>query len=413
MGKKAKVEEKPAGAAIFGRVKDNLKQGLVGLPNVGKSSIFNILTQQQVAAENFPFCTIDPSNARCAVPDDRYDHLCKIWEPSSKIPAFLWVTDIAGLVKGAAQGEGLGNAFLSHIQAVDGIYHVVRAFDADDVVHVENEVDPIRDMEIITSELCIKDLEYVEKQHEAALLQIRKDGEKTKMKGEKRVVFDAAFAKVKENLKNNIPIRTCVWSNQEIDCIRDFMDRLITTKAITYLVNLSKRDYCRQKNKWLPKIFKWIQEHGGGSIIPFSVEFEQEFFDLAEDPAAQEDFLKECAAKAEKEKVESAIPKIIKTGFRELNLAYFFTAGEQEVRAWPVYDGWLAPQAAGVIHTDFERGFIKAEVVGWEDYFSLQTTKGMDKVKSAGKYRQEGKTYRMQDGDIVHFMFNVTAAKKK
>merc|ERR1711871_675093 len=220
-------------------------------------------------------------------------------------------------------------------------------------------------MEIITGELCVKDLEYTEKQHEATLLQIRKDGDKTKLKGEKRVVFDTTFERVKEYLGKNIPIRTQVWSNGEIDVIRDFLPRLITTKAITYLVNLSKKDFIRKKNKWLPKIFTWIQEHGGGGILPFSVEFEQELWDLHEDPEAQKKFIEDH------EGTTSVLPKIIKHGFKELNLIYFFTAGEPEVRAWPVYNGKTAPQAAGVIHTDFERGFIKAEVVGWDDYISL------------------------------------------
>eukprot|EP01098_Paradermamoeba_levis_P005253 TRINITY_DN2225_c0_g1_i1.p1 TRINITY_DN2225_c0_g1~~TRINITY_DN2225_c0_g1_i1.p1 ORF type:complete len:402 (+),score=136.08 TRINITY_DN2225_c0_g1_i1:81-1286(+) len=398
--KKGKEEPKEHKAARFGRVKNNLRMGIVGLPNVGKSSLFNLLTEQAVAAENYPFCTIDPNESRCAVPDERFDWLCNLWQPVSRYPAYLHITDIAGLVKGASEGQGLGNAFLSHIQAVDGIFHVVRAFENHEVLHVEDSIDPVRDLETIQRELCLKDLAILDQ----AVSQEQKDVRKTqgmKISG----LFTSTVAKIRENLEANKPVRDVEWSTAEVELINNKF-RLITTKPVIYLVNLTQADFLRKKNKFLPAIHKWIQEHGGGAMIPFSVEFETGIWNLRQDKEGLEKFLKEHNSK-------SALPKMITTGYHELDLIHFFTVGEPEVRCWTVIGGTLAPQAAGVIHTDFEHGFIKAEVTAYEDFKSLTTTASMAEVKSAGKCRQEGKQYVMHDGDIVHFHFNVTTKSKK
>lgn len=390
------------GAARFGRVKNTLKMGLVGLPNVGKSSTFNLLTEQAVAAENFPFCTIDPSMARCQLPDERWDHLCELWKPPSKIPAWLNVTDIAGLVEGASEGAGLGNAFLSNIQAVDGMFHVVRAFDNDEVVHVNDSIDPIRDLSIIQSELCKKDLIWLQQSLDAEDQAIKKN---PKMK--KSPTYITTMEKVEAGLKESIGIFGQAWTPGEIEMINDKLGQLITTKPLVYLVNLTKKDFVRKKNKWLMKIKTWIDEHAGGMMIPFSVEFEEEYAAVKGDPEQLKTLMDET------KNCKSALPKIIRAGYTELSLQSYFTAGDPEVRAWTIQKGCKAPQAAGVIHKDFERGFIKAEVVSFEDYKAIQTTPDTAKVKAAGKYRQEGKNYVMQDGDVVHFQFNVTASKKK
>lgn len=381
-------------------MRTNLKMGVVGLPNVGKSSLFNLLTAQAIAAENYPFCTIEPNEARCAVPDERYEYLCSLWNPPSEVPSYLNVTDIAGLIKGASDGAGLGNNFLSHIQATDGIFHVVRVFDDDDVVHVEDSVDPVRDLDTIQGELCKKDLEFLKPAIAAEATRVKKSTSK-----KPNPLFAPTVAKITEMLENNKPLSQGTWSNSEVELIKENMP-FITTKPVIYLLNMSKRDYIRKKNKWLPKIAAWVKESGGGSCIPFSVEFEQELWSLRDDAAARDAFLAESG-------VQSVLPKIIKTGYKELNLQYFFTAGETEVRCWTMNKGCLAPQAAGVIHTDFETGFIKAEVVAYDDFKSLcGGGKSMAPIKAAGKYRQEGKAYVVQDGDIIHFQFNVTTKKK-
>jgi len=400
--KKEELSNSASNVVKFGRVKNSLRMGVVGLPNVGKSSLYNLLTEQAVAAENYPFCTIEPNEARCAVPDERYEYLCKLWNPPSMYPAYLQVTDIAGLIKGASEGAGLGNAFLSHIQAVDGIYHVVRAFESDDVVHVDDCVDPVRDLETIQSELCKKDLEILQRAFVMEEQSVKKSGGQYKLSP----LFLSTMEKMKEMLNKNVPVRDGTWSTNEIELIND-KTQLITTKPVIYLINLSQTDFIRKKNKWLAKIHQWVTSHGGGVMIPFSVEFETNLWKL-------KDNLTEREALLEQTKATTSLPKIITNGYSTLGLIYYFTAGEKEVRAWTIREGCLAPQAAGVIHSDFERGFIKAEVVSYSDYKSLcGDKKGMAAVKEAGRYRQEGKTYVVQDGDIIHFQFNVTAPKKK
>lgn len=378
--------------------------GILGLPNVGKSSLFNLLTEQSAQAENYPFCTIDPNESRCPVPDQRFEWLCSVWEPPSKIPAYLHVTDIAGLIRGASEGAGLGNAFLSHIQAVDGLYHVVRAFEDPEVVHVDDDVNPIRDLDTIMFELCRKDASYIQSVRGRVESEIKKN---PKIKPQMEKVY-SVLDKVDEMLENNVPLRTGDWSIEEVAKINEMIPQAITLKPIVYLVNLDDASFKRKGNKWLPKINEWVNSHGGGLIIPICVSWEEQLWRLKDDPEAKEKFLSESNGQ------KSVLPRIVKVGYKVLELQYFFTAGDTEVRCWTIPAGATAPEAAGAIHSDFERGFIKAEVCSYDDFKELSGgAKSMAPIKAAGKYRQEGRNYVMQDGDIVHFMFNVTGAKKK
>jgi len=408
-------------AARFGRVKNDLAMGFVGLPNVGKSSLTNLLCGEAHAeAANYPFCTIDPNHVRVIVPDKNFKYLAKTYSPPSIVPAVLKVTDIAGLIKGASEGAGLGNAFLSHIAAVDGIFHLVRAFDNDEVIHVDDSVDPIRDLETIQGELCLKDLETMKKVFDNEKEFVRKE-KKLARSAEPQLSdnFVSAYDKVMKLLEANIAVQTGEFSMGEVEKIRDF--NLITTKPMIYIINMNQKSFIRKGNKWLPKINAWVKEHGGGQIIPMSCDFEQNLYDLRENEDAKKAFLDQCTEEAKALGItnpnllpKSVIPKIIRTGRNALCLQSFYTAGPKEVRAWTIMKGTLAPQAAGVIHSDFERGFIKAEVANFEDFKALHNGKAsMAKVKEAGKYRQEGKLYAFQEGDIVVFMHNVTTAKKK
>ncbi|EFA85891.1 GTP-binding protein [Heterostelium album PN500] len=390
--KAATTEEAPI---LLGKIGNNLQMGVVGMPNVGKSSLFNILTNMSIPAENFPFCTIDPNVSRCAVPDERYDWLCSVHKPASMKPAYLSITDIAGLVKGASTGAGLGNAFLSHIQAVDGIFHMIRAFENDEITHVEDTVDPVRDLEIIAGELIAKDKEFVAKTLDTLQRQLKN---KTVDKA-KQVELDT-YNKLIALLDAGKQVRFGQYSNAEIEHIREL--RLLTAKPALYLVNLSEEDFIRKKNKWLAKIKTWVDANGGGPLIPISVAFEKSLADLA---TAEEKKNFETTKGA-----VSALPKIIKTGYHHLQLTHFFTCGSDEVRCWTIQKGTKAPQAAGVIHNDFEKGFIMAEVMGYADFAELKSEAA---CKAAGKYRMEGKNYTVQDGDICFFKFNKPNAPKK
>lgn len=350
--------------------------------------------------------------------------MSECWKPPSVVPAALKVTDIAGLIKGASEGAGLGNSFLSHIAAVDGIFHLVRAFDSDEVVHVDDSVDPIRDLETIQGELCKKDLDSLLKVLTTEKELVRK------AKGLSRTaepplteIFQSAYKKCLDLLESNTPIQTCEnFTDGEVGIIRDW-GCMITTKPQLYIVNLSKKNFIRKGSKWLPKIAQWVKSHGGGQILPVSCEFEEELFNLkkTEDAELPKAFLKQCkeealaaGLKGPQAEVKTMVPRIIRSGRAALCLQSFYTAGPKETRSWTIMKGTAAPQAAGTIHTDFERGFIKAEICNFDDFKALHAGQAsMAKVKEAGKYRQEGKNYVMQEGDICVFMHNVTASKKK
>jgi len=390
--KKGKGKGEEEVKAVLGRFSSHLKIGIVGLPNVGKSTLFNTMTKCAVPAENFPFCTIEPNSARVNVPDDRYNWLIDLYKPKSKVSAFLEVVDIAGLVKGAAEGAGLGNAFLSNISAVDGIFHVLRAFDDTEVVHVEDRIDPVEDIEIIAGELLAKDLARIGDKLEDISKKTR-GGISKEQKEEIAIV-----KKIKETLEAGTEIRKATWTTKEIDFLNTM--GFLTAKPVVFLVNLSEKDYKRKKNKWLLKIHEWIQKNSPGDVmIPYSGALESMLVEMPED---------EGKAYLDEIKTTSALPKIVKTGFASINLIYFFTAGPDEVKCWQIRQGYKAPQAAGTIHTDFEKGFICAEVMRFDELKELGSENA---VKAAGKYKQEGKNYVVGDGDVIYFKFNVGRGK--
>lgn len=391
-----KKEQKAANAIrkpIVGRLGTNLKMGIVGLPNVGKSTFFNVVTKLTAAAENFPFCTIDPNEGRVPVPDARFDHLCEVYKPHSKVPAYLNITDIAGLVAGAAEGKGLGNAFLSNIKACDSIFHMLRIFDDEEIVHVDGDVDPIRDIETINEELRLKDLEYCEKAYAEVEKRYKRANDKT-LKGEYETL-----TKCMELLKTDKRwIRHFDWAEKDFEHLNKHL--FITSKPVVYLCNMSERDFERKKSKYLPKVKKWIDENDvGATLIPFSAPYEQKLQDMASD--------EERAAYVKETGAPSSMEKIIVTGYKALQLAYFFTAGADECKCWTIQVGTKAPQAAGRIHGDFEKGFIMAEVMKFADFKEHGSNEA--DVKAAGKYRQQGKTYTVEDGDIIFFKFNAGA----
>eukprot|EP00735_Rhodelphis_limneticus_P012493 TRINITY_DN576_c0_g1::TRINITY_DN576_c0_g1_i1::g.10514::m.10514 TRINITY_DN576_c0_g1::TRINITY_DN576_c0_g1_i1::g.10514 ORF type:complete len:425 (+),score=195.64,sp/Q9SA73/OLA1_ARATH/60.05/8e-167,YchF-GTPase_C/PF06071.8/1e-35,MMR_HSR1/PF01926.18/4.5e-17,FeoB_N/PF02421.13/2.8e-06,AAA_18/PF13238.1/9.6,AAA_18/PF13238.1/3.5,TGS/PF02824.16/2.7e+03,TGS/PF02824.16/0.055,AAA_17/PF13207.1/0.84,AAA_17/PF13207.1/2.4e+02,AAA_14/PF13173.1/0.38,AAA_14/PF13173.1/5.5e+03 TRINITY_DN576_c0_g1_i1:61-1275(+) len=389
-------KEEPKKRVILGRFKHNLKMGIVGLPNVGKSTFFNTLTKLNVPAENYPFCTINPNDACINIPDERFTWLCEKYQPKSEIPASLTVTDIAGLVRGAHEGQGLGNQFLSNIQAVDGIFHVVRVFEDEDVIHVEGAVEPVRDLQIIAEELLLKDIDTITK-HVDGLEKLVKRGLDKQAKKE----YDFMIKLQKHMKDDRKPVHAGDWSTEEIVLINTCPVQFLTAKPVVYLVNMSKDDYKRRKNRHLTAIAKWVSEYDGGQIIPFSAELERQVVEYGGwDTPEGAEFLK-------KEDMQSALPKIIKTGFQTLNLLYYFTCGEDEVKCWVIKRGYTAPQAAGVIHTDFEQYFICAEVM---KYDSLKEHGTENAVKAAGLYKQQGKTYEVEDGDIIYFKINEGAA---
>ncbi|KAJ3318763.1 hypothetical protein HDU76_000733 [Blyttiomyces sp. JEL0837] len=386
----------------LGFLSNNLKMGIVGLPNVGK------LTNSSAPSENFPFCTIDPEEARVAVPDARIDVLYNMYKSSTKIPAYLTVIDIAGLVKGAHEGQGLGNAFLSHIRAVDGIFHLCRAFDDSDVIHVENSIDPVRDLQIIHEELRLKDEDQLQKLYDNKSKEVARlgiNGDKAK-----KEEFEALKKVYNWVVTDKKDAREGDWTSKEVEFINTL--QLLTAKPVVYLCNLSEKDFVRKKNKWLPKIKAWIDEnHPGDVLIPYSGTLENKLssIEVEEEKVA---YLKELSEKYEAPApATSMLSKIILTGYAALKLCYYFTCGPMEVRCWTIRQNTKAPQAAGVIHTDFEKGFIMAEVMRYEDLIEYGSENG---VKAAGKYMQKGREYIVQDGDIVHFKSGqLTATKKK
>lgn len=364
----------------------SLKAGIVGLPNVGKSTLFNAITKQNILAANYPFATIDPNVGVVVVPDKRLDFLNNLYEPNSLVPTTFEFTDIAGLVKGASNGEGLGNKFLSHIREVDAICEVVRCFEDKNIIHVENNVDPIRDVEIIDVELILSDLEVIENR-------INKIGKKASMSKDKEIKKEAELLyKIKESLETNIPVRRIELTDEEKLMIKAF--NLLTNKPIIYMANVSEDDL-NTENEYVQKLREYTKKEQA-EVITVCAKIESELTDLNEEE--KEMLLAELGVK------ESGLNKLINATYSLLGLSTFFTAGKDEVRAWTFKNGMKAPECAGIIHTDFQKGFIKAEVMSFEDLEELGNEKT---VKENGKLRLEGKEYIMQDGDICYFRFNV------
>ncbi|CBQ71413.1 related to YLF2-putative glycogen phosphorylase, GTP-binding protein [Sporisorium reilianum SRZ2] len=378
----------------LGRPSNNLKMGIVGLPNVGKSSLFNVIAKCDLGkAANFPYATIEPEEARVPVPDDRFTWLAQQYAPKSEVPAFLTCIDIAGLTAGASTGAGLGNAFLSNVRSVDGIFQVVRAFDDAEVIHVEGDVNPIRDMEIISTELRLKDIDWIEKALDNSKKNARSAGNvslEDKKRKEEVGIIEKLLKHVQEDNKD---IRKGDWNNNEVEVINNL--QLLTAKPVIYLVNLSERDYVRKKNKWLPKIKAWIDENNPGDLlIPFSVALEERLLQLGS-PEAEAAELATLG-----DNITGALGKITKAGYDGLDLVRYFTAGPDEVRAWTFRKGLKAPEAAGIIHTDFQKKFVCGEVFGIDDIKEHGNEAG---VKAAGKYKQIGREYKVQDGDICYW----------
>jgi GTP-binding protein YchF len=362
--------------------------GIVGLPNVGKSTLFNALTATAAAqAANFPFCTIEPNVGKVGVPDPRLDQIAKIADSAKIVPAQLEFVDIAGLVKGASQGEGLGNQFLTNIRETDAIIHVLRCFEDDDITHVDGSVDPIRDAETIETELLLADLESLEKQ----ITNI----ERKAKGGDKELVAQVDLMKrVKSSLDQGLPARSVKADNPDEERWVKTMG-MLTAKSILYVCNVSEDD-AQNGNEWSDKVAAMAAEKGASSVV-ICASIESEIAQL-ESVEERNEFLETIGLE------EAGLDRIIKAGYKLLGLQNYFTAGPQEARAWTIKKDSKAPQAAGVIHGDFEKGFIKAEVIAFEDYVGNNGEQG---AKDAGKMRQEGKEYIVADGDVILFRFNV------
>ena len=359
--------------------------GIVGLPNVGKSTIFNALSKAKAPASNYPFCTIDPNTGIVSVPDLRLDKLTEMYKPKKTTPTTIEFYDIAGLVKGASQGEGLGNQFLGHIKQVEAVLHVVRCFDDPNIVHVSGSVDPIRDIEVIDTELCLKDLETMSSRFDK--------NEKLARSGDKAArELTPLYEKIKKALEEGCALRKLNLSEDEKKAIKDLA--FLTLKPVLYCCNVAEDDLPKG-NAWVEAVKKHAVAEGA-EVVMISGKVESELVELPE--SEQPEFLKAIGLE------ESGLNLMIRAGYKLLDLITYLTAGEQEVRAWTIRKGTKAPQAAGVIHSDFERGFIRAEVMGYDDLIRLGSAAV---VKEKGLLRVEGKEYVVKDGDIMLFRFNV------
>lgn len=362
----------------------SLKCGIVGLPNVGKSTLFNALTKAGIQAENYPFCTIDPNVGMVLVPDPRLEALAAIVKPQKIVPATVEFVDIAGLVAGASKGEGLGNQFLAHIRETDAIAQVVRCFANDDVIHVSGRVDPREDIETINTELALADLAAVEK----ALLRAEKAA---KAGGREALERKALLERVQAHLDTGAPVRTLALAATEREQLRELF--LLTAKPVLYIANIAEDGFV--DNPLLDQV-RGIAEREGAEMVPVCAAIEAELAELED--ADKAEFLADYGLS------EPGLDRVIHAAYKLLGLETYFTAGPKEVRAWTVRAGATAPQAAGVIHTDFERGFIRAEVIAYADYIAYGGESG---AREAGKWRLEGKDYIVQEGDVMHFRFNI------
>ena len=365
-----------------------LQCGIVGLPNVGKSTLFNCLSNAKAQAANFPFCTIEPNVGVITVPDERLNKLAELVHPGRIVPTTVEIVDIAGLVKGASKGEGLGNKFLANIRETDAILHVLRCFDDDNVTHVDGTVNPVRDKEIIDTELQLKDLETIEARIQKVQKQVQTGGDK-----QAKVLYDVLL-RYKEALEQGKSARTVQFeSKDEQRAAHDLF--LLTSKPVLYVCNVDEASAVTG-NQYVEQVREAIREEGADLLV-VAAKIESEIAEL-ETYDERQMFLEEIGLE------ESGVNRLIKAAYKLLNLETFITAGEMEVKAWTFHKGWKAPQCAGVIHTDFEKGFIRAEVIKYEDFLTYGSEAA---VREAGKLNVEGKDYVVQDGDIMHFRFNV------